>query len=116
MFNRLGDSLVHLQQLLTEIKRARTTFDTMETQKVFCVCAVEYEQVQARVNAKYDAWQHDILSRSGVKPGNARKEMHASILTARNDLLQSTGQLRDWWAAHGGSEGGVFLIIFVHQH
>jgi len=42
--------------------------------------------VQARVNAKYDSWQRDILSRFGVKLGNAMKEMHASISKARNDL------------------------------
>jgi hypothetical protein len=47
---------------------------------------IDYEQVQARVNAKYDSWQRDILSRFGVKLGNAMKEMHASILKARNDL------------------------------
>ena len=82
VFNRLGDSLANWQQLLTEIKRTRTTFDTTETQKEFGVCVVDYEQAQARVNAKYDAWQRDILSRFGVKLGNAMKEMHASILKA----------------------------------
>ncbi|PIL30793.1 hypothetical protein GSI_06961 [Ganoderma sinense ZZ0214-1] len=86
VFNRLGDSLAHWQQLLTEIKKARSTFDTSETQKSFGVCVIDYEQVQARVNAKYDAWQRDILSRFGVKLGNAMKEMHAAILKARNDL------------------------------
>jgi hypothetical protein len=45
--------------------------------------------VQARVNAKYDSWQRDILSRFGVKLGNAMKKMHASILKARNDLDHS---------------------------
>jgi hypothetical protein len=86
VFNRLGDSLAHWQQLLTEIKKTRSTFDTSETQKSFGVCVIEYEQVQARVNAKYDAWQRDILSRFGVKLGNAMKEMHAQILKARNEL------------------------------
>ncbi|KAI0825307.1 dynein heavy chain [Trametes gibbosa] len=86
VFNRLGDSLANWQQLLTEIKKARSTFDTSETQKSFGVCVIDYEQVQARVNAKYDAWQRDILSRFGVKLGNEMKEMHASILKARNEL------------------------------
>ncbi|KAG2358351.1 cytoplasmic dynein heavy chain 1 [Suillus spraguei] len=86
VFNRLGDSLAHWQQLLTEIKKTRSTFDTSETQLSFGVCVVDYEQVQARVNAKYDAWQRDILSRFGVKLGNAMKEMHASIMKARNEL------------------------------
>lgn len=42
--------------------------------------------MQARVNAKYDAWQREILGRFGVKLGNEMKEMHASILKARNEL------------------------------
>ncbi|TFK18751.1 dynein heavy chain protein 2 [Coprinopsis marcescibilis] len=87
VFNRLGDSLQHWQQLLTEIKKARSTFDTSDTQKTFGVVAVvDYEQVQARVNAKYDGWQKEILGRFGVKLGNAMKEMHAQILKARNEL------------------------------
>ena len=88
VFNRLGDSLAHWQQLLTEIKKARSTFDTSETQRSFGVCVIDYEQVQARVNAKYDTWQRDILSRFGVKLGNAMKDMHAQILKARNELEQ----------------------------
>ncbi|KDQ51322.1 hypothetical protein JAAARDRAFT_140422 [Jaapia argillacea MUCL 33604] len=86
VFNRLGDSLAHWQQLLTEIKKARSTFDTSETQKSFGVCVIDYEQVQSRVNAKYDSWQRDIMNRFGQKLGNAMKEMHAAILKARNDL------------------------------
>ncbi|KAF7760646.1 hypothetical protein Agabi119p4_10055 [Agaricus bisporus var. burnettii] len=86
VFNRLGDSLSHWQQLLIEIKKARSTFDTSETSKSFGVCVIDYDQVQSRVNAKYDSWQRDILSRFGVKLGNAMKEMHASILKARNEL------------------------------
>lgn len=38
------------------------------------------------MNAKYDSWQRDILSRFGAKLGNAMKEMHASILRAMNEL------------------------------
>ncbi|KAH6880862.1 cytoplasmic dynein heavy chain 1 [Coprinopsis sp. MPI-PUGE-AT-0042] len=86
VFNRLGENLSHWQQLLTEIKKARTTFDTSETQKSFGACVIDYEQVQSRVNAKYDAWQKEILGRFGVKLGNAMKEMHAQILKARNEL------------------------------
>lgn len=86
VFNRLGDSLAAWQQLLTEIKKARSTFDTSETQRNFGACVVDYEQVQARVNAKYDAWQKEVLGRFGVKLGNAMKEMHAQILKARNEL------------------------------
>ena len=71
MFNRVGDSLANWQQLLTEIKKARSTFDTSDTQKSLGACVIDYEQVQTAVNAKYDAWQRDILSRFGVKLDNA---------------------------------------------
>jgi len=86
VFNRLGDSLANWQQLLTEIKKTRSTFDNSDTERSFGVCVIDYEQVQARVNAKYDAWQRDILSRFGMKLGNAMKEMYAAILKARNEL------------------------------
>ncbi len=52
VFNRLGDSLAHWQRLLTEIKRAHTTFNTTEMQKEFRVSVMDYEQMQARVNVK----------------------------------------------------------------
>ena len=86
VFNRLGDSLANWQQLLIEIKKARSTFDTSDTQKSFGVCIIDYEQVQSRVNAKYDTWQRDIMNRFGAKLSVAMKEMHAAILKARNEL------------------------------
>lgn len=61
--------------------QAQSTFDTSNTQKLFGICVINYEQVQARVQV--DSWQRDIL---GVKLSNAMKEMHASILKAQNDL------------------------------
>lgn len=87
VFQRLGDSLGNWQQLLGEIKRTRATFDNSDTEKRFGrLLVVDYEQVQARVNAKYDAWQREILQKFGVKLGVAMKDMHASIVKARNDL------------------------------
>lgn len=90
VFSRLGDSLASWQQLLTEIKKTRQTFDTSDTKMTLGVVIVDYEQVQARVNAKYDAWQRDILGKFGVKLGTVMREMHASILKARNELEHQT--------------------------
>jgi hypothetical protein len=64
---RLSQDPAHWQQLLTEIKKARSTFDTPEIQKSFGVCVIDCEQ--AGVNAKYDSWQRDILSRLGSSWG-----------------------------------------------
>jgi hypothetical protein len=67
--------------------RRRALFDTRETQRAFGGVAVfDYERVQTRVNAKYDAWQPEILGRVGAKLGAAMKEMHAAITKACGDL------------------------------
>ena len=86
VFNQLRNLLGHWQQLLTEIKKVQTTLDTTDMWKSFGLWVIDYKQVQAWVNAKYDVWQREILSRFGVKLGNVIKEMHMSILKARNDL------------------------------
>jgi hypothetical protein len=44
VFNRLGEDLAHWQQLLTEIKKARSTFDASEKQESFGMCVIDYEQ------------------------------------------------------------------------
>jgi hypothetical protein len=88
---RLSQDPAHWQQLLTEIKKARSTFDMLETQKSFGVCVIDYEQVQAHVNAKYDSWQRDILSRFGVKLGKLNRQRHNepeySPEEAKNSML-----------------------------
>lgn len=86
VYNRLGDSLGAWQQLLLEIRKTRSTFDTSETSKSFGVAIINYEQVQSKVNAKYDTWQRDILGRFGGKLSITMKETHAEILKARHEL------------------------------
>ncbi|GAA6000808.1 hypothetical protein JCM10207_004669 [Rhodosporidiobolus poonsookiae] len=88
VFGRLGEQLSSWQQLLLEIRKTRSTFDNSETQRSFGVAVIDYEQVQSKVNAKYDTWQRDILSRFGGKLGAAMKETHAAIAKARHDLEQ----------------------------
>jgi dynein heavy chain 1 len=86
VYSRLGDSLSSWQQLLLEIRKTRSTFDNSETQRSFGVAVINYEQVQSKVNAKYDTWQRDILGRFGSKLSLTMKETHAAILKARHDL------------------------------
>ncbi|GAA5850789.1 hypothetical protein JCM8547_009091 [Rhodosporidiobolus lusitaniae] len=86
VYGQLGDQLSSWQQLLLEIRKTRSTFDNSDTQRSFGVAVIDYEQVQSKVNAKYDTWQRDILSRFGAKLGAAMKETHAAILKARHDL------------------------------
>jgi dynein heavy chain 1 len=86
VYSKLGDSLSAWQQLLLEIRKTRSTFDNSETHKSFGVATINYEQVQSKVNAKYDTWQRDILGRFGGKLGLTMKDTHAAILKARHDL------------------------------
>ncbi|BGP05267.1 dynein heavy chain [Rhodotorula toruloides] len=88
VYSQLGDRLSAWQQLLLEIRKTRSTFDNSETQRSFGVAVIDYEQVQSKVNAKYDAWQRDLLSRFGGKLGVAMKETHAAVAKARHDLEQ----------------------------
>jgi len=60
---------------------------------------VDYKQAHVRENAKYDAWQRDILSRFGVHLG--MNEMHTLLLKARNRLHTS---------------GFWFIFIFLSPH
>lgn len=86
VYTRLGDSLSLWQQLLLEIRKTRSTFDNSDTSKSFGVADINYEQVQSKVNAKYDMWQKEILGRFGSKLGVAIKETHSIILKARHDI------------------------------
>ncbi|KAJ2904975.1 dynein heavy chain, partial [Coemansia aciculifera] len=83
----LGDDLTRWQAMLLEIKRARSTFDNSETAKyIGAHCVVDYEQVQAKVNAKYDSWQREILNRFGARLGSAMRDTCQAIAAARHEL------------------------------
>ncbi|KAL8952356.1 MAG: hypothetical protein Q9222_001736 [Ikaeria aurantiellina] len=82
----LGDNLSAWLQLLQEIRRTRATFDTSEPSQSFATVTVDYEQVQSKVNAKYDQWQHEILQHFGTRFGTRLREVHAEMEKVRRDL------------------------------
>lgn len=86
VYARLGETLSSWQQLLLEIRKTRSTFDNSDTSRSFGAAVINYEQVQSKVNAKYDMWQKDILGRFGSKLGVAIRDTHSTILKARRDL------------------------------
>lgn len=88
VYARLGDQLSQWQQLLLEIRKTRSTFDNSELRRSFGVLEIDYEQVQAKVTAKYDTWQRELVARFGVKLGAAMKETLAGISRARHELEQ----------------------------
>ncbi|EGG11538.1 uncharacterized protein MELLADRAFT_46877 [Melampsora larici-populina 98AG31] len=86
LYGRLGESLSAWQQALSEIRKTRSTFDNSESLQDFGVCVIHYEQVQAKVNAKYDMWQKDVLVRFGAKLGAVMRDTHTAITKSRHDL------------------------------
>ncbi|KAL1976030.1 hypothetical protein VTN31DRAFT_4422 [Thermomyces dupontii] len=86
VYEILGDNLSQWLQLLQEIRKSRATFDTSEVSRSFGNITIDYEQVQTRVNAKYDQWQHEILHKFGAKLGSRMREVHSEIAAARQDL------------------------------
>jgi dynein heavy chain 1 len=90
VYNTLGDDLVNWLQILTEIRKSRATFDTSEIFRSFGVVAITFDQVQSRVNAKYDAWQRDIVQRFAGVLSNAMKDLFTELKKARIDLEKQT--------------------------
>ncbi|KAL0081796.1 dynein heavy chain [Phycomyces blakesleeanus] len=90
VFSILEDDLVKWQQILLEIKKARGTFDNSETEQSFGPLVVDYEQVQSKVNQKYDQWQKDILNKFGSMLGTSMRDFHASVSQGRYELEQQS--------------------------
>ncbi|TQS39101.1 hypothetical protein Golomagni_00379 [Golovinomyces magnicellulatus] len=86
VYEMLGEALSNWLQLLMEIRKARSTFDTSELSKSFGHLAIDYEQVQAKVNAKYDQWQHEIVTKFAARLGMRAREIYSEIEKARKDL------------------------------
>lgn len=86
VYEILGETLSDWLQLLQEIRKARSTFDTSELSKSFGHLVIDYEQVQTKVNAKYDQWQHEIVTKFAARLGFRAREVYSEIEKARKDL------------------------------
>ncbi|KAK2746366.1 hypothetical protein FQN57_003248 [Myotisia sp. PD_48] len=86
VYDILGDDLSQWLQLLQEIRKSRATFDTSEVRRSFGNVRIDYDQVQTKVNAKYDQWQREILLKFGGKLGTRMRDVYGELETARRDL------------------------------
>ncbi|KAI9851336.1 MAG: hypothetical protein M1838_003977 [Thelocarpon superellum] len=86
VYDVLGSDLARWLQLLQEIRKTRATFDTTEVHRSFGSITIDYEQVQTKVNAKYDQWQHEILLKFASRLGQRMREVYTEIEKARRDL------------------------------
>ncbi|MCJ1316193.1 hypothetical protein MMC15_001513 [Xylographa vitiligo] len=86
VYEILGEDLTKWLQLLHEIRKTRATFDTSASSRSFGNVTIEYEQVQSKVNAKYDQWQHEVLQKFAGRLNNRMREICAEIEKSRRDL------------------------------
>ncbi|MCJ1433426.1 hypothetical protein MMC27_002786 [Xylographa pallens] len=86
VYEMLGEDLTKWLQLLHEIRKTRATFDTSASSRSFGNVTIEYEQVQSKVNAKYDQWQHEVLQKFAGRLNNRMREICAEIEKSRRDL------------------------------
>lgn len=86
VYDMLGDDLPRWLECLQDIRKVRTTFDTQELSRSFGHLTIDYDQVQTKVNAKYDQWQHEILIKFAGRLGNRMRDVHAEIEKARKHL------------------------------
>ena len=108
VYEMLGDNLVDWLQLLQEIRKTRGTFDTSESVRTFGNVIVDYEQVQAKINAKYDQWQHEILLKFAGRLGTRMREVNAEVERSRKDLEGQT--------LEASSTAQAVSLITVVQH
>lgn len=86
VYDMLGDHLPRWLECLQDIRKVRTTFDTQEVSRSFGHITIDYDQVQTKVNAKYDQWQQEILVKFAGRLGTRMREVNADIEKARKNL------------------------------
>uniref|UniRef100_UPI00358E5199 cytoplasmic dynein 1 heavy chain 1-like n=1 Tax=Myxine glutinosa TaxID=7769 RepID=UPI00358E5199 len=88
VYGRVAEDLHLWQNMLSDIRRSRATFDNAESRKSFGPVIVDYGRVQAKVNLKYDSWHKEVLSRFGQKLGENMQNFHLQISRSRQELEQ----------------------------
>ena len=107
VYDELQDDLARWLQLIQEILGDRNTFDTSEVSVDFGHIVVHYEQVQLKVNSRYDQWQQDIILKFAVLLGSRMNHVHSEIEQARMNL---EGQ-----ALEASTQQAVQFITIVQQ-
>ncbi|KAJ8607590.1 hypothetical protein MRB53_040174 [Persea americana] len=82
----LAEDLDLWLQLILEIRQKRETFDTTGMRRSFGHLNINYDQVQAKVNAKYDQWQHDLLGTFSTLYATRIVDVYTEMQGARKDL------------------------------
>ncbi|CAH0489695.1 unnamed protein product [Peronospora farinosa] len=86
--NSVGEDLRKWQQILVAIKNERNGFDAVFNTKRFGPVVINYQQVQAQVNVKYDAWHNEFLAYFGDLLRDQINSFYSTISSKRTLLEQ----------------------------
>ena len=83
---KMGRDINKWQQLLVEIKNARTTIDSTTDEISFGPIIINHRQVQNKVNLKYDTWQKESQLRFGTILLEEIKSTQVDIVSCKSKL------------------------------
>lgn len=84
--DRLGRNILQWQQLLGEIKSARSTIESSYEEKAFGPIVIRYQQVQNKINHRYEMWQNEIQNRFAGILADEIKTLHAELIACKTRL------------------------------
>ncbi|KAF4732244.1 hypothetical protein FOZ63_029748, partial [Perkinsus olseni] len=90
LFNELGDDIEAWQQLLSEIRIARTAVDATRDTEAFGPVAIDFSPVQEQVLHKYDQWQREVLQAFAMQMADQTRSMLSQLEKARGSLERQT--------------------------
>eukprot|EP01038_Epipyxis_sp_PR26KG_P004455 gene4455-6300_t len=103
--DRLGRNIPMWQQLLKEIKSARTTVDTEKDEMQFGQVVINHKQVQNKINLKYDTWQTE----SQLKFGSILLE---DIKSTQAELINNKTRL-ETLSLEGPTKDVIIAVDFI---
>lgn len=87
---QMGMDLDKWNNLITEIRKSRTTFDNAETTKSFGTIVIEFGNIQSKVSLKYDAWQQEFVSHFAIVLSENMQVFVRDVAKARKELEQES--------------------------
>ncbi|KAF4654456.1 hypothetical protein FOZ61_008250 [Perkinsus olseni] len=90
LFNELGDDIEAWQQLLSEIRIARTAVDATRDTEAFGPVAIDFSPIQEQVLHKYDQWQREVLQAFAMQMADQTRSMLSQLEKARGSLERQT--------------------------
>lgn len=91
VFQTIGKDLNSWQEILVQVKNARSLFDISKSRLRLPGVIVDFSEVQGKVSARYDQWQKDLLQRYGSLLGAEMLSFYGEVHAARCDLEALAG-------------------------